>query len=1347
MTLYVDRTVTELGRDSGTKQEPKALQDYADSAAYVLLGAPGSGKTTEFRKESEQREDSTYVTARDFAVLPVQKEWKGKTLFIDGLDEMRVHRSSDLQQPLDQVRAKLDELGLPRFRLSCREADWLGRNDQEALARLLGSEELALLRLNPLCVNDISVIAEGRNAGNFVQEAGNRGLTNLLENPLTLNLLLGARENNEWPDTLSETFHLGCEQLSKEFNIEHQVGSASAISTDDLLSEAGRLCAVILLAGLDGILIRGNSSAEEIPLLNDLSGVNQELPRAVVGTLLFEVNNNVARPRHRQIAEYLAAKYLAQRIEEGFSATRVLAVLTDNDSRVVAPLRGLAAWLAALCPKLRPTLMRRDPVGVVSYGDVKDYSFAEKQELISNLEEVSLRDPWTLAKEADDVRWGFLATSDMEEPFRECLVDAPSSESKRWLSYALLDALSHAPPLPGLMPVLLDILRTNAYPVELKTRAFEAFTNQYSSPQADCELTRVLDDLIENSKLSGRARLSDFLLTELYPRHLSASELPKYLILSQPDAQEVELSYFWELHVLRESEASQLSEILDALAALKEAEKISGSVPITGSEEFCDLFYRLLAGLLEKGGPADKDKLYDWLRVATENYEPNHDFQQKFLAWVHDHPEVYEVIVRRTVAQSEDPDWDVHRVLHGAQSPKDYAIWCLEAACKERDAGKVDFYIRQACRYQDINRSGQEGFSKIAEETLADHPLALERYRSISEQETRTQDTRQHEEHNRTQRREEYFDERRQNRRDTIKQHQAALEANQGAPKLLDRLAKVYGSRASGIHGDTPVERLSNYLGDDNALVGLVFKALRDTPKREDLPAEEKILKLIGTDQQYFVTHPYLAGLQECIPLEGQMPNWFDEREMRRALAFYLSTLPLDAPELCPVWYRRLVKDFPSLVANMFVEVAKRFLASRLVDFPRVYELSKEDHKEVAELVIMSLLRKFPLQVRSEKLYVLSGLMEIAFRLVDSAAVLDLVEAKLALNSLRPNQRVYWLCLGMALDGDAYLESMGCLFSGKSGQRLLPHLTEFLSRFKPFQAGLSNKVLSVEAKKLLIGILGPGYLMDWFRNLPTALQRQVTGSRVVENLIKSLEVNSESEAKTVLGELAADDSLQNLRNRLEFATEAHRLSFPESGFEHLNLESALEFLQERAPAIVADLMAITGDSLDELRDEIRNGDTSDWRQYWDGISGQTQQSKWKPLDETLCRDRFLSDLRRILPSYIQAEPEVQHADDKQADVRVSCADMEVPVEFKRSQARDLWTAIRDQLIPRYTRSPGAKGCGIFVVFWFGAGDCKVAPNGSNPATAEELEKKIQATLSDDEACKILARVIDVSRPP
>ena len=181
---------------------------------------------------------------------------------------------------------------------------------------------------------------------------------------------------------------------------------------------------MILLAGLDGILIRGNSSAEEIPLLNDLSGVNQELARAVVGTLLFEVNNNVARPRHRQIAEYLAARYLAKRIEDGMSPRRALAVLTDNDSRAAAPLRGLAAWLAAVCPGLRLSLVERDPIGVVTYGDVRAFSVSEKQKLLSCLERLSEHNPWTLAGAAGDARWGGIATSDMETTLQGYLLDA-----------------------------------------------------------------------------------------------------------------------------------------------------------------------------------------------------------------------------------------------------------------------------------------------------------------------------------------------------------------------------------------------------------------------------------------------------------------------------------------------------------------------------------------------------------------------------------------------------------------------------------------------------------------------------------------------------------------------------------------------------------------------------------------------------------------------------------------------------------------------------------------------------------------------------------------------------------
>ena len=51
-------------------------------------------------------------------------DWGDKTLFIDGLDEMRAG-SGDPRAVLDRVWTALDTLGSPRFRISCREADWL----------------------------------------------------------------------------------------------------------------------------------------------------------------------------------------------------------------------------------------------------------------------------------------------------------------------------------------------------------------------------------------------------------------------------------------------------------------------------------------------------------------------------------------------------------------------------------------------------------------------------------------------------------------------------------------------------------------------------------------------------------------------------------------------------------------------------------------------------------------------------------------------------------------------------------------------------------------------------------------------------------------------------------------------------------------------------------------------------------------------------------------------------------------------------------------------------------------------------------------------------------------------
>ena len=137
----------------------------------------------------------------------------------------------------------------------------------------------------------------------------------------------------------------------------------------------------------------------------------------------------------------------------------------------------------------------------------------------------------------------------------------------------------------------------------------------------------------------------------------------------------------------------------------------------------------------------------------------------------------------------------------------------------------------------------------------------------------------------------------------------------------------------------------------------------------------------------------------------------------------------------------------------------------------------------------------------------------------------------------------------------------------------------------------------------------------------------------------------------------------------------------------------------------------------------------------------------EPKPEDACRDALLSDLQsRLTRLQVDAQPEGRYADDKRSDIRVSHGESNVPVEIKKSSHRDLWSAIRTQLIARYTRDPGAGGHGIYLVFWFGAGRCQPPERGARPKNATELEERLRDALSAEEARLVSICIVDVSKP-
>ena len=1330
--MIVSRTCTEIPSGQRERLEPgerrsRPLEEFRETPAYVLVGDPGAGKTTAFETEREALGDEAcLITARDFLTFKPEHhpEWRGKTLFIDGLDEIRAG-ASDVRTPFDQVRGRLEALGKPRFRLSCREADWLGENDRKHLEAVSPDSSVSVLRLDPLTDSDVASILDAwpdiPNVDAFIRAAKERRVEGLLPNPQTLEMLadvVGAGEG--WPESRMQTFEMACRQIVQEHNEDHRAGQelGSPGVPDQLLDAAGRLCALQLISGGSGYTLRGQPD-EDYPALDECD-YDREVLRFALSTKLFKAAADYRfTPIHRHVAEFLGAWHLAGVIHKGLPARRAISMITGEDGTVVTEMRGLSAWLAARSRDARAHLIERDPVGVGLYGDIGEFSTEEKRALLESLkhEGTRLGSLWSRA-----AAFGALATPELEPAIKGALID-PSRETEH-LAFVefILDVLREVGPRPSLFEILLGVVRDDTFGPQINTLALVAFVKNHPPGQEKTsKLLMLLADVHKGSVPDPDNKKLGLLLSHLYPREVPPSQVWDYL--RDDPLRERTYSKFWRRTVLEQSSDEEVAELLDSLQI-----RLADLRPVLNSYLFRELPTKLLRRGLEKhGDELEPKRLYDWLGVGSEQLVPRYDEESVgyIRSWLEDHPDVQKALVMEGLVRCPESDEfrrqaaGVWRRFYRAGPPSDFGLWCLEQAVSMADARpRVAEHLLERAVEAHRSHSGNDGLSLevLQEQARRKVKLSHRLDQLLSPSPI-------HEEHLESERRwREEEEEKQQWWIDQVRANRTALVENRAAPGLLYGLAELYFSGQKALE-----ERLQG----DRGLTNDALQGLRGVIDRKDVPDLEEILRLREQSEMHFLSLPYLAALAE-LEKTTDASQWDDDR-IGKAIAFHESSL-VDGYK--PQWYQWLLAERPETVAQVLVRFALSGFRSGREDIDKISELTLDsEYAQVAKHASLPLLRSFPTRCKEMRIQDLKDLLWAALQHADKEHLQDLIERKCSLKSTDDAQRVYWFAAGETVAPGMYGDRLTDFLRGR-GDRI-PHLPAFFQNREQCLFELGHPFLE-QFVRLVGSTVGPDQLRGTGLVTP-AMQ----ASRLVNGLIQRLSASPAKEASDALGRLVADPELSRWHHEMSHAQDAQRVIRRDAAYRHPEIGQVCQTLNGGTPGNAADLAALSMDLLQKLGEEIPKSDADVWRQYWnvDSNGGPVE-----PRPERSCRDTLLLTLRERLPEGVSAGREGQHPNDKRDDIWVSRQDFRVPVEVKRNQNRSLWSALRNQLIAQYTSTLGCDGYGIYLVFWFGKEYTQPPPSGDRPVDPDELRARLQATLSPTEARKISICVINVSRP-
>lgn len=598
---YIELLLKKI--DDNLKKEYLLEEVLSNNKFIVLLGSPGSGKTSLLKNYNEKLENSEFLTIKRFLKLNHDLDKVTELLFLDALDEYR-SLEKDKAFVIEELGYKLSKLikqnNSLKIIISCREMDWYGETDKTSLKEEIKCEVglFAILPLNIAKQKELISLLGIENSEEFLRKFSNKGF---LENPQMIKML-----SNIWKESQ--------EEFSSKYNIYDKFIKLAKENNDknernkNFLEETQRI-RIIGYLSFYYIFSNIDEFSDDIieKIINSEEGYSKENIEWLLNTSIFIEKKFT----HRTIAEFALAKFIYDyKLKTELEIEKIKSLFIKN-GMIPTELGGTYAWLCSISRDKR--FISMNPYYQAIYGDNSFFSIEDKKKVISAVRDYSQINPYFYNWEHRMELEGFYE-KDLDELLIKELEKAIRMNNH--YIYFLISIINQ-----GLHPSkkIKEFVGKKITDGNLSNQYKLYFINLFEN---ESEFLLEVVKLVNDKKISDESeRLKRKLLNILYPEYIGFNEIIDYVNLDEYSEKYIG-TYDFLYKTPFEEKYNVVDNILRKHKELKEKYIISEKVEFFVEEYFLEY-------LLKYGERKNPKEIFNFIEHFNSYYPEYHTIKFK----------------------------------------------------------------------------------------------------------------------------------------------------------------------------------------------------------------------------------------------------------------------------------------------------------------------------------------------------------------------------------------------------------------------------------------------------------------------------------------------------------------------------------------------------------------------------------------------------------------------------------------------------------------------------------------------------------------------------------------------